>query len=87
MKKFFNAVTIAKRNAKIYVQTINARKKSINNCLAAMKLTWIVVIRLKMLTASVHAHISLAVGISVQESVEIAKRLVMAIANKNVGED
>ena len=44
-------------------------------------------IRLKMLTASVHAHISLAVGISVQESVEIAKRLVMAIANKNVGED
>lgn len=44
-------------------------------------------IKLKMLTASVHAHMSLAVGIFVNESVEIAKRLVTVLANKNVAED
>ena len=44
-------------------------------------------IRLKMLTASVHAHMSLAAGIIVNESVEIAKRLVMVLASKNVTED
>ena len=43
--------------------------------------------RLKMPTASVNAHSSLVVGISANESVEIAKKLVMVLASRNVIED
>jgi hypothetical protein len=44
-------------------------------------------IKLKMLTVSVNALSSLAVGISAKENVETAKRLVMVLASRNVGED
>ena len=40
-----------------------------------------------MPTASVNAHSSLVVGISANESVEIAKKLVMVLASRNVIED
>ena len=86
MKKFFNVVIIAKENAQKFVQTSNARRMSKNNYPVVIKLIWIVVIRLKMLFASVTALISLLVGISANASVEIAKKLVMVLVSKNVEE-
>ena len=87
MKKYYSVATIAKRNARIFVQISNAKSLSKNYCLADIKSIWIVVKRLKMPTASVNAHSSLVVGISANESVEIAKKLVMVLASRNVIED
>jgi hypothetical protein len=87
VKKYFSAAIIAKRNAQMFVQISNARKISKNNYLVAIKLTWIAEIKLKMLSASVNALSSLAVDMSAKESVETAKKLVMVLANRNVGED
>jgi hypothetical protein len=44
-------------------------------------------IKLKMPSASVNALLFLAVDMSAKESVETAKKLVMVLANRNVGED